>query len=62
MFNGAAPFQIKHHYKYMSSKQEIIGKIYQYLNKSGLGSKAATLKDAREKDESIKMKDVEECI
>ena len=46
----------------MSSKQEIIGKIYQYLNKSGLGSKAATLKDAREKDESIKMKDVEECI
>ena len=42
----------------MSSKQEIIGKIY--FDKSGFGSKAVTLKDAQEKDKTIKMADVEE--
>ena len=57
MFNATAPFQIKYHYKYMSSKQEIIGKIY--YDKSGFGSKATTLRDAREKDKTIKMEDVE---
>ena len=43
---------------YMSSKQEIISKIY--FGKSGFGSKAVTLKDAQEKDKTIKMADVEE--
>ena len=58
MFNVTALFQIKYHYKYMSSKQEIIGKIY--YDKSGFGSRATTLRDAREKDKTIKMEDVEE--
>ena len=40
------------------SKQEIIGNIY--FDKSGFGSKNTTLKDAKEKDKSITMKDVEE--
>ena len=39
------------------SKQEIIGSIYFY--KAGLASKNTTLKDAREKDKSITMKDVD---
>lgn len=39
------------------SKQEIIGNIYFY--KAGFGSKNTTLKDAREKNKSITMKDVE---
>ena len=42
----------------MSTKQEIIANIY--YDKSGFSSKATTLKDAREKDKSITMKDVEE--
>ena len=40
------------------SKQEIIGNIY--YDKAGFGSKNTTLKDARERDKSITMKDVEE--
>ena len=39
------------------SKQEIIGNIY--FDKAGIGSKNATLKDAREKDDKFTMKDVE---
>ena len=39
------------------SKQEIIGNIY--FDKAGFGSKNTTLKDAREKNKSITMKDVE---
>ena len=39
-------------------KQDIISKIY--FDRAGFGSKANTLKDAREKDKSIKMSDVEE--
>ena len=39
------------------SKKEIIGNIF--FNKAGFGSKNTTLKDAREKDKSITMKDVE---
>ena len=39
------------------SKQEIIGNIYFY--EAGFGSKNTTLKDAREKNKSITMKDVE---
>ena len=42
----------------MSTKQEIIANIY--YDKSGFSSKATTLKDAREKDKNITMKDVEE--
>jgi len=45
-------------YIIMDSKQEIIGNIY--YNESGFGSKATTLKDAREKDKSISVKDAEE--
>ena len=40
------------------SKQEIIGTIY--FDKAGFGSQNTTLKDAREKNKSITMKDVEE--
>ena len=40
------------------SKQETIGNIY--YDKAGFGSKNTTLKDAREKDKSITMKDIEE--
>ena len=40
------------------SKQEIIGNIF-FLYKAGFGSKNTTLKDAREKNKSIIMKDVE---
>ena len=39
-------------------KQDIISKIY--FDRAGYGSKANTLKDAREKDKSIKMEDVEQ--
>ena len=39
-------------------KQKIISAIY--FDRSGYGSKATTLKDAREKDKTITMKDVEE--
>ena len=42
----------------MSSKQEIIANIY--YDKEGFGSKAITLKDARAKDKTITMQDVEE--
>ena len=42
----------------MSTKQKIIADIY--YDKSGFSSKAKTLKDAREKDKSITIKDVEE--
>ena len=40
------------------SKQEIIGNIY--FDKAGFGSQNTTLKDAREKNKSITMKDVED--
>ena len=40
------------------NKQKIISDIY--FDRSGYGSKATTLKDAREKDKTITMKDVEE--
>ena len=39
------------------NKQKIISDIY--FDRSGYGSKATTLKDAREKDKSITTKDVE---
>ena len=39
-------------------KQDIISKIY--FDRAGYQSKANTLKDAREKDKSIKMEDVEQ--
>ena len=42
----------------MSSKQDIISKIY--YDRAGFGSKQNTLKDAREKDKSITKEDVEE--
>ena len=42
----------------MSSKQDTIGKIY--FDRSGYGSKQTTLRDAKEKDKTITMKDVEE--
>ena len=42
----------------MSSKQDIIEKIY--FDRSGYGSKQTTLRDAKEKDKTITMKDVEE--
>ena len=42
----------------MTSKQDPIRKIY--FDTSGYGSKATTLKDAKEKDKTITMKDVEE--
>ena len=38
-------------------KQNIIRKIY--FDRSGFGSRAVTLKDAREKDKSIKKEDVD---
>jgi len=41
------------------SKQEIIGTIYFEIDKAGFGFQKPTLKDAREKDKSIAMKDVE---
>ena len=41
----------------MSSKQEIIANIY--YDKGGFGSKAVTLRDAREKDKTITKDDVE---
>ena len=58
MFNVIVLFQIKYHYKYMSNKQTIISDIY--FDRSGYGSKATTLKDAREKDKTIAMEDVED--
>ena len=39
------------------SKQKIINDIY--FDRAGFGSKSNTLKDAKEKDSSIKMSDVE---
>ena len=42
----------------MSEKQKIINDIY--FDRSGFGSKATTLKDARTKDKTITMADVEE--
>ena len=39
------------------NKDDIISKIY--FDRSGFGSKATTLKDAKAKDPSITMKDVE---
>ena len=42
----------------MSSKQDIIANIY--YDKGGFGSKAITLKDARAKDKTITMQDVED--
>ena len=42
----------------MSSKQEIINKVY--FDKSGFGSKSNTLRDAREMDKSITMDDINE--
>jgi len=44
----------------MSKKQDIISQIY--FDRSGFGSKATTLKDAKEKDKTITMKDVEEFL
>ena len=41
-------------------KQDIISKIY--FDRAGYQSKANTLKDAREKDKSIKMEDVEQFL
>ena len=40
------------------NKQKIINDIY--FDRAGFGSKQTTLKDAREKDSSIKMSDIEE--
>ena len=42
----------------MTSKQDTIAKIY--FDRSGYGSKQTTLRDAKEKDKTITMKDVEE--
>ena len=42
----------------MSSRQDVISGIY--YDRSGFGSRATTLKDAREKDKSITKEDVEE--
>ena len=42
----------------MTSKQDTIGKIY--FDRSGYGSKQTTLRDAKEKDKTITMKDIEE--
>ena len=44
----------------MSDKQKIINDIY--FDRSGYGSKATTLKDARQKDKSITMDDVNEFL
>ena len=44
----------------MSNKQTIISDIH--FDRSGYGSKATTLKDAREKDKTIAMKDVEDFL
>ena len=43
-----------------SNKQKIINDIY--FDRSGFGSRAPTLKDAREKDKSITKEDVEEFL
>ena len=42
------------------NKQKVISDIY--FDRSGYGSKATTLKDAREKDKTITMKDVEDSL
>ena len=44
-------------YIIMNAKQKIINDIY--YDRAGFGSKQTTLKDAREKDKTITMKDVE---
>ena len=43
-----------------SKKQQIINDIY--YDKAGFGSKATTWKDAREKDHTIKMSDIDESF
>ena len=40
------------------SKQEMISNVY--YDKSGFGSKQRTLKEAKEKDKTITMKDIED--
>ena len=42
----------------MSDKQKIINDVY--YDRSGFGSKAVTLADARKRDKTIKMEDVNE--
>jgi len=42
------------------NEQKVISDIY--FDRSGYGSKATTLKDAREKDKTITMKDVEDSL
>ena len=42
------------------NEQKVISDIY--FDRSGYGSKATTLKDAREKDKTITMKDVEDFL
>ena len=44
----------------MSSKQEIIANIY--YDKGGFGSRATTLKDAREKDKTITKDDINDFL
>ena len=44
----------------MSEKQKIINDVY--FDRGGFGSKATTLKDARTKDKTITMADVEEFL
>ena len=42
----------------MTPEEDTIGKIY--FDRSGYGSKQTTLRDAKEKDKTITMRDVEE--
>ena len=44
----------------MSDKQGIISSVY--FDKSGYGSKKITLADAKEKDKSITMNDIDNCL
>ena len=44
----------------MTSKQDAIAKIY--FDRSGYGSKQTTLRDAKEKDKTITMRDVEKVF
>ena len=44
----------------MSDKQGIISNVY--FDKSGYGSKKITLADAKEKDESITMNDIDKFL
>ena len=43
-----------------SDKQKIINNIYIYYDRSGFGSRATTLQDAKKKDTTITKEDVEE--